>query len=45
MNQGYIVHYLNQKHYSTLKKILEINKEKASDAKEKWMSLGGNLHH
>ena len=28
-----------------IKEISEINKEKASDAKEKWMSLGGNLHH
>ena len=45
MNHGCIVHYPNQKHYSILKKVSEINKEKLSAAKEKRFGLGGNLHH
>ena len=44
MNHGCIVHYPNQKHYSTLKKVSVTNKEKITAAKEKRFSLGGNLH-
>ena len=39
-----LVHYPNEKHYSTLKKVLAISKEKLSAAKEKYISLGRNLY-
>ena len=39
-----LVHYPNEKHYSTLKIALAISKEKLSAAKEKYISLGRNLY-
>ena len=44
-NSECIVHYPNQKSYSTLKKVSQINKERLCAAKEKRIKLGGNLHH
>lgn len=44
-NHGCRVHYPNQKRSSTLKKVLEINKENLSAAKEKRISLVRNLQH
>ena len=45
MNHGCTVHYPNQKHYSTLNKVSEINKEKRSTVKEKQFSQGGHFPH
>ena len=44
MNRGK-VHYPNQKHHSTFKKVSEIDKEKISVTKDNRISLNGNLHH
>ena len=40
-----IIHYENQKNYSQIKKLSDINKEKILKAREKRESIGGDHYH